>query len=145
MPEPHPRELPPLGEPTPALVHHQEGAWYRSRPVAAAVGLLIGVLVGFGLGRSLDDGSGEESASNRPPVQPSVVTSSTTVPAAPELPGDCAQALRSAEAALQLLEQGFQNLRRFEVERVEEVLADLNRLRVQVTERVVACQEQLRR
>ena len=145
MSEPHPGELPPLGEPTPALARRRDGAWYRRTPVVAAVGLLIGALAGFGVGRSLDDGSAEETATNRPPVQPSVVSSPTTTPPAPTLPEDCVEALRSAEASLQLLQQGFQHLRGFQLERVEDVLGDLDRLRALVTAQVLACQEQLRR
>ncbi len=134
---------PPLGEPVPALVGDGGPSWYRNPFFGAAVALLVGVVAGFVVGRSVDGGSAEERASNPRPVQPSVVT--TTVPPARALPPDCEEALRFAETVVQLLDHGFQSLRQLRVERAEEVVADLGRLRGQVTSKLVACHEQLRR
>ncbi len=138
-----PGDQPPLGEPTPALARPRSGSWYGNPLVAAALGLLAGLVAGFGIGRSLDQGSAEETSPKPVPTRPPVVT--TTVPPPPTLPADCDQALRSAEDVVQLLEHGFQNLRRLQVDRVEQVVAELARLRSEVTARVVGCQEQLRR
>ncbi|HWC11730.1 MAG TPA: hypothetical protein VG455_10950 [Acidimicrobiales bacterium] len=143
MPEPRRDELPPLGEPTPALVRRRPGVWYRSGAFAAAVALVVGLVLGFAVGRSIDDGSERGAPAARSPVTPSTSPSTTTV-VVPALPDDCADALRAAEQVLQLLGQGFETLRRFQVERIEEVLADLDRLRRRVTARIAACQEQLR-
>ena len=145
MPEPHPNELPPLGEPSPALDHRRQGLWYRRVSVVAVVALLVGSVVGFGVGRSLDSRSTAETPKARPSERPTVGGPSTTVVTVPALPADCSDALRSAEQALQLLAQGFESLRRFHVDRIDAVLADLDWLRGHVTARVVACQEQLRR
>ena len=142
MAGPHSEEQPPLGETTPALLARRGDSSYSSSLFVGAVGLLVGVAVGFGAATSLHDHSTEESSPKARPVPPPVVT---TAPPARVLPSDCEQALRSAETVVQLLEQGFQSIRRFEVERIEEVLADLGRLRSQVTANVVGCQEQLRR
>lgn len=144
MPEPHPDELPPLGEPTPALDHRRQGPWYGSVSVVAVVALLVGSVVGFGVGRSLHRRSTADAPEARSSERPTVGGPSTVV-TVPALPADCSDALRSAEQALQLLAQGFESLRRFHVDRIEAVLADLDRLRGHVTARVVACQEQLRR
>lgn len=138
-----PGDQPPLGEPTPALARRRSGSWHGNSFVAAALGLLFGLVAGFGVGRSLGQGSAEETSSKPVPTRPSVLT--TTVPPPPTLPADCDQALQSAEEVVQLLEHGFQNLRRLQVDRVEQVVADLGRLRSEVTARVVGCQEQLRR
>ncbi len=140
---PQPAEQPPLGEPVPAVAGDGARSRYKNPFFGAAIGLLIGVVAGFVVGRSLDAGSSDESAPNPRTVQPSVVT--TTVPSARALPRDCEEALRSAETVVQLLDHGFQSLRRLQIERVEEVVANLGRLRGQVTANVVACHEQLRR
>lgn len=142
MAGPRPEEQPALGETTPALLRRRSRPWYSSPFFAAALGLLVGVVAGFGVGTSVDDDSTGESSRNPRPLPPSVVT--TTVPPATALPGDCEEALRSAESVVQLLEQGFRSLRRLQVERIEEVLADLGRLRSQVTANLVGCQAQLR-
>ncbi len=141
---PQPEEQPPLGEPAPALSAGREGSWYRSPLFVAAVALLVGAVAGFVAARSLDDDSSQEASSEARPRQTTVVTTTTVAPVRP-LPPDCEEALRSAESVVQLLEHGFQSLRQLQVERIEEVVADLGRLRGQVTASVVACQEQLRR
>jgi len=138
-------ELPPLGEATP---HRRSGPdvappWYRRLWVVGLACLVVGALLGFGLAAIVDGGdedtvaigeAGEVDRSSRTPPS----TTTTTVVA---VPPECVEAMRSAQQSLGVLDQGFQGLRRLNVGDVERVLADLEEVRRNLSERVRECLE----
>lgn len=133
-------EIPPLGEPTPGR------AVSRARPTSRAAIVVVGTLVvglvaGFTLGHVVADGHGgndrDEASPNAAPTLPrSTTTVGLTVPA------ECQDAMRSAEHALALLDQGFQSLRRFQVGDLDAVLTEMQELRSSLSDRVRDCLEQ---
>lgn len=145
MTQPNDDHLPPLGERTP-LRHRRPHAgtpWYRRAWVAALAGLagiVLGLLLGLAVAAWTDDDrqqatgdSGETVETTLPPR-----TTTTTVPT---LPRECADAIRSAEQSLALLDQAFQTARRFDVEELDRMLSELQEVRRNLTERVRACIE----
>ncbi len=138
------RELPPLGEPTPARPsqHGAASAWHRRAWLVGLAGLVVGLLVGFGLASVVDDDEGDDVVAmndgGRPDpkaTQPATPTTAVTVPEV------CVEAMRSAQQSLTVLDQGFQGLRRFDVGDVDRTLTDLQELRGKLTERVRECLE----
>lgn len=105
--------------------------------MVALAGLCVGLLLGFGLASIIDDG-GEAAVEGDAPVETTLRRTTTT---APSLPPECAEAIRSAEQSLTLLDQAFQTARRFDVENLDRMLADLDQLRRSLSERIRACVE----
>lgn len=135
MPEPG-HNLPPLGERVPAVRARRS---LRPRTglvvggLAAAAGLVTGIFVGAGLQSSEPIPSGG-------PVPTSVPTiPATTSPPPAAVPPECVDAMRSAEQALRLLEQGLETVRRLKFEDAEGLLAEMQRLRSGFSGRVQAC------
>ncbi len=123
-------DLPPLGEPTPALPRRRRAhdPW-RHVPVVALVALGVGLLGGLALGLLLaggDDGPAE-TASGTTPVDTSPPSTTTTTLAT--VPAECLETIRSAEQALVLLDQGVRSLRGLQIADTERALADMERLR----------------
>lgn len=142
MPEHSSEDLPPLGEPTPALTGPTR-PWYRA-PVPVGVlglvlGLVLGAVIGVGVGGGGDSGGSTEMAADtdKPAPRKSSTTSVATAP--PE----CVDALRSAEQALQLVQQGVQSLRDLRVNDVDRTVSDLDRLRGGFSASARRCQERL--
>jgi len=133
-------ELPPLGERTPGRPARPRSTipWYRRAPVVALAGLCVGFLLGFGLASILDDRGERAAVEGDAPVETTLRRTTTT---AASLPPECAEAIRSAEQSLTLLDQAFQTARRFDVENLDRMLADLDQLRRSLSERIRACVE----
>ncbi len=133
--------LPPLGERTPARSRRSDPGtpWYRRAPVAGLAGLAVGLLLGLGLAAATD--SDQEGASlDVEPVETTVPARRTTT-TVPTLPPECADAIRTAEQSLALLDQGFQTARRFNVGELDRMLSELQEVRRSLTDRVRACVE----
>lgn len=132
--------LPPLGQRTPAPPGGNASGW-RARPlVVGVVALVVGLAAGLGLGLAWS--GGDEPG----PVTAAAPSTTTTVPApsttaVATLPPECRDAVRAAEQALALLDQGLQTLRAFQLGDLEGVLADMQSLRGRLTDRVRACLE----
>ncbi len=134
-------ELRPLGEPTPAPATRPSRRWGRQTAVVAAAALVLGAVAGFALAQVLDTGgASEESADDGRGVRTTVPRTTTTVEII--VPSKCREAMRSAEQALALLEQGLQSLRTFAVAEIESVLTEMQRLRSVLSGRVRECLEQ---
>lgn len=133
-------ELPPLGERTPGRPARPRSTtpWHGRAPVVALAGLCVGLLLGFGLASIIIDDGGEAAVEGDAPVDTTLRRTTTT---APSLPPECAEAIRSAEQSLTLLDQAFQTARRFDVENLDRMLADLDQLRRSLSERIRACVE----
>jgi hypothetical protein len=133
-------ELPPLGERTPGRPARPRSTtpWYRRAPVVALAGLGVGLLLGFGLASIIDDGGERAAVEGDAPVETTLRRTTTT---SPSLPPECAEAIRSAEQSLTLLDQAFQTARRFDVENLDRMLAELDQLRRSLSERIRACVE----
>lgn len=135
MPEPG-QNLPPLGERVPAVRARRS---LRPRTglvvagVAAAAGLVTGIFVGAGLGGSDGSPSGGPVPASAPTLP------ATTSPPATAVPPECVEAMRSAEQALRLLEQGLETVRRLRFEDAEGLLAEMQRLRSGFSGRVQGC------
>ncbi len=141
------RELPRLGEATFLRPPRSDNgpAWYRRAWLVGIGGLVVGVLMGFGLAAVFDDAGVEEGNGDvvdmdddrgeRRPTGPPTTTPVITVPPA------CVEAMRSAQQSLTVLDQGVQGLRQFDVGDVDRMLADLQELRGKLTERVRDCLE----
>jgi len=103
------------------------------------LGLVLGAAAGLAVGDKDQRGeqtevATETDASDRrgPPT--------TSVPA---VPPECLEALRSAEQALQLVQQGAQSLRDLQVGDVNRTISDLDRLRSGFSSSVDRCEERL--
>lgn len=133
-------ELPPLGERTPGRPARPRSAtpWHTRPPVVALAGLCVGLLLGFGLASIIDDEGERAAIEGDAPVETTLRRTTTT---APSLPPECVEAIRSAEQSLTLLDQAFQTARRFDVENLDRMLADLDELRRSLSERIRACVE----
>ena len=137
-------QLPPLGEPTPGRPGPVEASTprhSRKAPVVGLVGLVVGALLGFGLASIVgvgDDDDDNVAMDRNGRVQSLRQTTTTT---AVTVPPECVDAVRSAQQSLNLLDQGFQSLRRLEVGDVERMLARLQELRGDLADRVRECLE----
>jgi len=133
--------LPPLGERTPPRSLRSEPGtpWHRRVPVVGLAGLLVGLLLGFGLAAAIDDDP-ERAAVDVEPVE-TTVPDRTTTTTVPTLPRECADAIRTAEQSLALLDQAFQTARRFNVGELDRRLSELEEIRRSLTDRVRACVE----
>lgn len=133
--------LPPLGERTPRP-SRRDGAgtpWYKRPWVAGLAGITVGLMLGLGLATVADDDSEGAAVSVNEPVETTVPPRTTTTVRA--LPRECADALRTAEQSLTLLDQAFQSARRFEVGQLDRMLSELEDVRRSLTERVRTCVE----
>ncbi|MFP5316672.1 MAG: hypothetical protein ACLGI2_00045 [Acidimicrobiia bacterium] len=129
-------KLPPLGEPTP-------GRPVASRirmPLVALAGLVVGLVAGFAIGQVVADDDVRDEAEDPGRIATTLPRPTTTAPLA--VPAECRDAMRSAEQALGLLDEGFQSLRTFQVGEIEAVLRDMERLRTVLSDRVRQCLEQ---
>ncbi len=134
-------DLPPLGEPTPGPAARPGRRWRRETAVVATAALVFGAVAGFALAQVVGtDGASEESGGDGRGVQTTLPKTTTTVEII--VPRECRDAMRSAEQALALLEQGFQSLRTFAIAEIESVLTELQRLRGVLSGRVRECLEQ---
>ncbi len=141
MSDPTNQPLPPLGEPTPGPAVPSGRSWRRRTAAIATGTLLVGLVAGFALAQvvAVDDG-GEDSTGDGFAVQTTLPRTTTTQGIT--LPPECRDAIRSAEQAVALLEQGFQSLRTFAVADLDRVLAELQRLQAALSGRVRECLEQ---
>ena len=133
--------LPPLGERTPAPARRSDPGmpWYRRAPVVGLAGLAVGLLLGWGLAAAT--GSDQERAAvDDAPVETTVPAGSTTT-TVPTLPRECADAIRTAEQSLTLLDQAFQSARRFDVGELDRMVSELEEVRRSLADRVRACVE----
>lgn len=133
--------LPPLGERTPKRPRPSgvEPGWHQRPTVAGLAGIAVGLLAGLGLAAAADNASERASVDVDEPVETTVAPRTTTT--VPTLPRECADAIRTAEQSLTLLDQTFQSARRFDVGELDRLLADLEEVRRSLTERVRACVE----
>lgn len=144
MTEPNDDRLPPLGEHTP-LRHrpaHAGRPWYGRAwvpGVAGVAGIVLGLLLGLALGSWTDDDRQEATADPGETVETTLPPRTTTT--VPTLPRECADAIRSAEQSLALLDEAFQTARRFDVAELDRMLPELQEVRRNLTERVRACIE----
>ncbi len=133
--------LPPLGERTPARPRRSDRStpWYRRATVVGLAGLAVGLVLGLGLAAA-NDSDQERAAVDREPVETTVPAGGTTT-TVPTLPRECADAIRTAEQSLALLDQAFQSARRFNVGELDRMLSELQEVRRSLTDRVRACAE----
>lgn len=133
-------EFPPLGEPTPGPLARSEGRRRWRTALIAAGALATGLVAGFVVGQAVDDG---DSGSDVPAEGVAVETTlpRTTTTQGLTLPPECRDAMRSAEQALGLLEQGFSSLRSFEVGELDRVVGEMQSLRDVLSGRVRQCLE----
>ncbi len=133
--------LPPLGERTPTRSRRSNPGtpWYRRAPVVGLAGLVVGLLLGWGLAAATDDDQ-DRAAVDVEPVETTVPARRTTT-TVPTLPRECADAIRTAEQSLALLDQAFQSARRFNVGELDRMLPELEEVRRSLTDRVRACVE----
>ena len=140
MTELNDERLPPLGERTPARPGRPRAGtpWYNRPAVAGVAGIVLGLLVGVGLAASADDDRDRSPVDLDRSIETTVPRPTTTLRA---LPRECAEALRTAEQSLALLDQAFQSARRFDVAQLDRMLSELQDVRRGLTERVRTCVE----
>lgn len=140
MTELNDERLPPLGERTPARPGRPRAGtpWYKRPSVAGVAGIVLGLLVGVGLAASADDDRDRSPVDLDRSIETTVPRPTTTLRA---LPRECAEALRTAEQSLALLDQAFQSARRFDVAQLDRMLSELQDVRRGLTERVRTCVE----
>lgn len=133
--------LPPLGERTPGRPgrSHAGTPWHKRPWVACVAGLAVGLLAGVGLAAMADDDRDRAAVGIDESIETTVPRATTTTARA--LPRDCAEALRTAEQSLTLLDQAFQAGRRFDVAELDRMLSELQDVRRGLTERVQTCVE----
>lgn len=134
-------ELPPLGERTPRRPRGSgaDTPWYKQPTVAGLAGIAVGLLIGLGLAALADDDREQAAVDVDRPVATTAPPRTTTT--VPTLPRECADAIRTAEQSLTLLDQAFQSARRFDVVELDRMLSELQEVRRGLTERVRACVE----
>ena len=141
MSELNDERLPPLGERTPGRPRRSDAGtpWYKRPSVAGLAGIAVGLLVGLGVAALADDDRERAAVDVDEPVETTVPRRTTTT--VPTLPRECAEAIRTAEQSLTLLDQAFQSARRFDVAELDRMLSELQEVRRGLTERVRACVE----
>lgn len=141
MTDPNDDRLPPLGERTPRQFRrdHAGGPWYKRPWVAGLAGITLGLMLGLGLAAVADDDSEGAAVVVNEPVETTLPSRTTTTVRA--LPRECADALRTAEQSLTLLDQAFQSARRFDAGELDRMLSELQEVRRALTDRVRACVE----
>ena len=134
--------LPPLGERTPARARRSDPGppWYRRAWVVGLAGVGVGLLLGLGLAAATDTDEERATVDVEEPVETTVPVRRTTT-TVPTLPRECADAIRTAEQSLTLLDQAFQTARRFDVVELDRMLSELQEVRRSLTDRVRACVE----
>lgn len=140
MTELNDERLPPLGERTPGRPGRSRAGtpWYKRPSVAGVAGIVLGLLVGVGLAASADDDRDRSPVDLDRSIETTVPRPTTTLR---PLPRECAEALRTAEQSLALLDQAFQSARRFDVAQLDRMLSELQDVRRGLTERVRTCVE----
>ena len=140
MTELNDERLPPLGERTPGRPSPSRAGtpWYKRPSVAGVAGIVVGLLAGIGLAALADDDRDRPEVGIEESIETTVPRPTTTVRA---LPRECAEALRTAEQSLALLDQAFQTARRFDVGQLDRMLSELQDVRRGLTERVRTCVE----
>ena len=133
--------LPPLGERTPERPRRPDPStpWYRRAAVVGLAGIAVGMLLGLVLAALIDDDPEPVAVGAEDRLETTVERRTTTTVAT--LPRECADAIRSAEQSLALLDQAFQTARRFDVGEFDRMLSELQEVRRSLTERVRACVE----
>ena len=141
MTDPNDERLPPLGERTPGRRRPADPGtrWYGRASVVGLAGIGVGMLLGLALAALIDDDREAATVGIGEPIETTVPLRTTTT--VPTLPRECADAIRSAEQSLALLDQAFQTARRFDVGEFERMLSELQEVRRSLTERVRACVE----
>ncbi len=143
MPEQSSEDLPPLGEPTPAVTGPSR-PWYRAPAPVGTLGLVLGLVLGTLVGLAVGDGDESERATEAATdTDMSVRGEPTTTSSVATVPPECLDALRSAEQALQLVQHGAQSLRDLRVNDVDRTISDLDRLRNGFSGTVRRCNERL--
>ena len=133
------QDLPPLGEPTSRRSAPGAGGSRVRGVVVAAVALLLG----FGAGFALAQGSDEDAASyvERPP--PANRREAVPPPTQDTLPPECAATMRSVQQALAVLDQGLRDLRSLELDETERAVREVQQLREPLDGQVRRCLEQM--
>lgn len=133
--------LPALGERTPRPSRRDRVGtpWYKRPWVAGLAGMTVGLMLGLGLAALADDDSDGAVVDIHEPVETTLPLRTTTT--VPPLPRECADAIRTAEQSLTLLDQAFQSARRFDVGELDRMLSELQDVRRALTDRVRACAE----
>lgn len=142
MTDAHDDPLPPLGERTPGRRRQPDPdgtPWHSRAPVVGLAGIAIGMLLGLGLAALTDDDGERAAVDLEEPATTTAPRRTTTTVAT--LPRECADAIRSAEQSLALLDQAFQSVRRFDVAEIDRMLSELQDVRRSLTDRVRACVE----
>jgi hypothetical protein len=139
--DPNADRLPPLGERTPGRPSRAARGtpWYRRAPIAALAGVAVGMLLGVGLAVVTDDDPEPATVGAGDSTTTTVPRRTTTTVAT--LPPECADAIRTAEQSLSLLDQALRTARRFDVGEFERMLPELQEVRRGLTDRVRACVE----
>lgn len=137
----HDEQLPPLGERTPGRRQQRAPGtpWYGHAAVVGLAGIAIGLLLGLGLAALTDDNGERAAVDLEEPAETTAPRRTTTTVAT--LPPECADAIRSAEQSLALLDQAFQTARQFDVAEFDRMLSELQDVRRSLTERVRTCVE----
>ncbi len=135
------QDLPPLGEPTPALAGPSR-PWYQAPVPVGILGLVLGLVLGAIMGAAVGNGAESEGGTEVATDNDTSAQRGTTT-SVPTAPPECVEALRSAEQALQLVQQGVQSLRHLRVDDVDRTISDLDRLRSGFSSTVGRCQDRL--
>ena len=140
MPEPSHDDLPPLGQPNPPRSGRVGAPGSGTTPLVAAIALAVGLLGGIPVGMAFGEETADEPApdTSGDDVEQTTAPTTTTVV---ELPDECVDTIRSAQQALVLLDEGVQSLGELDLNGVEEVLADIDRLREGFARRAQECLE----
>lgn len=138
MPEPPEEELPPLGQPNPVRRQRRSEPRLRSRHVVPVIALVLGLLAGFVAGQAFEGEADDQARSEGGDLDETRAPTTTTL--AP-LPPECVQTIRSAQQALVLLEEGMQSFGELDLAELEDVLADIERLREGFARRTQECLE----
>ena len=143
MPEQSSEDLPPLGERTPAVTGSSR-PWYQAPAPVGALCLVLGLVLGAVIGMAVGDGDERERRTEvATGTDTSVAGVATTTSSVATVPPECLDALRSAEQALQLVQQGAQSLRDLRVNDVDRTISDLDQLRRGFSGSVRRCNERL--
>jgi hypothetical protein len=144
MSEPTVDEVPPLGERTPDRPSRPRLATVRGHgAVVGTVGLVVGMLAGFGLARLTDGTAAGGDAATAPPEasldDPSPATTAVTVPE------QCVETIRSAQRAVAAFDRGVQAMRDLDVAALQEAGEDMQRLQSALDGPLERCLERVAR
>lgn len=144
MSEPTVDEVPPLGERTPARPSRPRFETLRGHAaVVGAVGLVVGMLAGFGLARLTDGAASGRDAATAPPE--AALDDRSPATTAVTVPEQCVETIRSAQRAAAAFDRGVQAMRNLDVAALQEAGEDIQRLRPALDGPLERCLERVAR